>query len=79
MSNPTKNEGEGSRTGARKYDEGATRHAEKGASAAKAKKAARDLEDPEKRRELQKAEEVGRKRAKEKDPLLRKPGRSKGS
>ncbi len=77
MGDPLKNEGEGSRTGARRYDEGATRHAEKGGSEAEAKEAARDLDDPGKRREMQKAEEVGRKRAKEEDPLLRKPGSSK--
>lgn len=65
------NEGEGSRTGARQYDEGATRHAQAGESDRAAQQAARDLADPAKKRDLEQAESAGRERAKEEDRLLR--------
>ena len=68
------NGGEGSRTGARQYDEGATRHAKAGESDRAARQAARDLEDPAKKRDLESAESAGRERAKEEDRLLRDTG-----
>ena len=40
------NEGEGSRSGARQYDDGATRHAKAGESDRAARQAARDLDAP---------------------------------
>jgi hypothetical protein len=77
MGDPMKNEGEGSRSGARQYDEGATQHADKGRSPDEAKKAARDLDDPGERRAMEEAEKVGRGHAKEEDRLLRNPGSPK--
>lgn len=59
-----KNEGEGSRTAARRYNEGAHKTAEKG-----------DIPDAapasdEERRRMEQAEEAGRSRAKEIDPAV---------
>lgn len=70
------NEGEGSRTGARRYDEGATRHAKAGESDRAARQAARELDDPSTKRDLEQAEATGRERAKEEDRLLRDPSSS---
>lgn len=57
-----KNEGEGSRTAARRYNEGAHAAAEK-----QGREHAEQLSDQE-RREGEAAEEAGRRRAKELDP-----------
>jgi hypothetical protein len=59
---PGKNEGEGSRTAARRYNEGASKSAEKNT-----KVDARPKSDEE-RREMEEAEKAGRQRAKEIDP-----------
>lgn len=59
-----KNEGEGSRTAARHYNEEARRTAEKGV-----RETPEALSEDE-RRELEKAEQEGRERAKELDPSL---------
>jgi len=61
-----KNEGEGNRTAARRYNEGATKTANK-----------RDLPDPrpqsaEEQNELEQAEREGRARAKEVDPAVKR-------
>jgi hypothetical protein len=73
------NEGEGSRSGARQYDDGATRHAKAGESDRAARQAARDLDDPATRKDLEKAESTGRSKAKEEDRLLRDDSSSKPS
>ncbi|MGB7214888.1 MAG: hypothetical protein WBE98_07605 [Gammaproteobacteria bacterium] len=59
-----KNEGEGSRTAARKYNEGARKTAERGVN-----EKPEALSDDE-RRELERAEREGRERAKEIDPAV---------
>jgi hypothetical protein len=71
VSDPLKNEGEGSRSGAKQYDDAATHHAEKGDTESEARDAARDLADPAKRKDLQQAESTGRERSKGEDPQLR--------
>jgi len=59
-----RNEGEGSRTAARKYNQGAKRTAERGV-----REKPEALSDEE-RRELERAEQEGRERAKEIDPAV---------
>lgn len=63
------NEGEGNRTAARRYNEGASEHAKSGKVADEAK-AARDAFEGAEGDELRRAEEAGRKRAAEEDPAL---------
>jgi hypothetical protein len=71
-----KNEGEGNRTAARRYNEGAKRTTQKGPPPSAAPIS------EEERRDLEEAERAGRKRAKEADPAVQrdyskpaKPGR----
>ncbi len=59
-----RNEGEGSRTAARRYNEGARKTAERGTP-----ETTEPLSDEE-RRELERAEQEGRGRAKEIDPAV---------
>jgi len=59
---PQRNEGEGNRTAARRYNEGARKTAERGV-----REKPEALSDEE-RRELERAEEEGRSHAKEVDP-----------
>lgn len=61
---PQKNEGEGNRTAARRYNEGARKTAERGIQ-----EKPENLSDEE-RLELERAEEEGRSRAKELDPSV---------
>ena len=61
---PQRNEGEGSRTAARRYNEGAHKTAEHGVA-----EKPEALSDEE-RRELERAEKEGRSRAKEIDPAV---------
>lgn len=61
---PQRNEGEGNRTAARRYNEGAHKTAERGVS-----EKPEALSDEE-RRELERAEQEGRERAKEIDPAV---------
>jgi len=61
---PQRNEGEGNRTAARRYNEGARETAEGGV-----REQPEALTDEE-RRELERAEQEGRSRAKEDDPAL---------
>jgi hypothetical protein len=63
------NEGEGSQTAARQYNERTKQFIEKEDVEAKAQEAARALEDEE-GSELRKAEEQGRSRAREEDPQV---------
>jgi hypothetical protein len=64
-----KNEGEGNRTAARRYDEAATRHARSGKAGRQAREAKEALDGPE-GEELRRAEEEGRSRAAEEDPQV---------
>jgi len=61
---PQRNEGEGNRTAARRYNEGAHKTAERGT------KADPQPKTEEERREMEKAEKEGRERAKEVDPAV---------
>lgn len=61
---PERNEGEGSRTAARRYNEGARKTAEHGV-----RESPEALSDEE-RREIEHAEQEGRSRAKEVDPAV---------
>jgi hypothetical protein len=61
---PQRNEGEGNRTAARRYNEGARKTAERGVQ-----EKPESLSDEE-RRELEQAENEGRARAKELDPAV---------
>lgn len=61
---PQRNEGEGSRTAARRYNEGARKTAERGV-----REKPEALSDEE-RREMERAEQEGRRHAKEDDPAL---------
>ena len=60
---PQRNEGEGNRTAARRYNEGAKKTAERGTKADPPK-------SDEERREMEEAEREGRERAKEVDPAV---------
>ena len=62
-----KNEGEGSRTAARHYDEAATRHPRPGKVDRQAREAKEALDGPE-GEELPRAEEKGKSRAAEEGP-----------
>jgi hypothetical protein len=65
------NEGEGSRTGARQYDEAAERFAKSGKVERKAREARQAVEGAE-QRELEKAEAAGKSRAKGEDPEVKR-------
>jgi len=68
------NEGEGSRSAARAYNEAQRRFVKSGKVADKAREAKRALEGAEKE-ELEKAEAEGKRHASEEDPLVKKPGK----
>lgn len=65
------NEGEGSQTGARQYDEATRAFVASGKVKPAAEKAARDLDGPE-AEALKRAEAEGKKHSHGEDPLLRK-------
>jgi hypothetical protein len=67
----SKNEGEGSRTGAREYDERTRAFVESGKVDQKAKEAKKAIEGSE-GEELKRAEAEGKRHAKGEDPALRK-------
>jgi hypothetical protein len=67
------NEGEGSRSGARAYDEGAEKFAKSGKVEQKAREAQQAVDSPEDK-ELERAEAEGRRHAKGEDPALDRPG-----
>ena len=71
MDDKGRNEGEGSRTAARRYNEGQQKFAESGKLEEKAKEAQAAREGAE-REELERAEKAGKERAKEEDPSLRR-------
>ena len=66
-----RNEGEGNKTAAKEYNQAAKEFARSGKVEKQAEAAAAAREGAE-RRELEKAEQVGKSRAKEEDPLLRR-------
>jgi hypothetical protein len=70
------NEGEGSRSGARAYDEAAEKFAKSGKVEEKAR-AARQAVDSAEGKELERAEAEGKRHAKGEDPALGKAGRAK--
>jgi hypothetical protein len=70
MAEQNRNEGEGSRTAARHYNEKTEAFAQSGNVEQKAREAA-DM-TPEERREAEAAEREGKSRAKAEDPALRK-------
>jgi len=65
------NEGEGNRTAARQYNEGATQHARSGKVEKQARDAADAIEGPE-GPSIERARQESAKRAKEEDPQLKK-------
>ncbi len=65
------NEGEGSRTGAQKYDEGARRFVKSGKVEEKAREAQEALDSPQ-GEELTTAEDVGRSHARGEDPQVKR-------
>jgi hypothetical protein len=68
-----RNEGEGNKTAAREYNEAQHRFAESGKVEEKAREAERALKSPEKR-QLDKAEAIGKRHAVAEDPeITRKP------
>ena len=70
-SHAPENEGEGSQSGARDYDERTRKFVESGQVEKKAKEAEKAIESPE-GDALRKAEEEGKKHAKGEDPKLRR-------
>lgn len=68
--NKAKNQGEGDRESARRYNERATEHAHSGKVEKEAREAA-NADDAEKAK-MRKAEEAGKARAKEEDPAVRR-------
>jgi hypothetical protein len=68
---PLPNEGEGSRSGAKAYDEATERFARSGKVEEKAKEAERAIES-EARKELEHAETVGKSHSKGEDPQLKR-------
>lgn len=69
-----RNEGEGSRTAARAYNEATQRFAESGRVAESGKRAKHAMEDEAEREELTEAEEIGKSKLREEDPAVeRKP------
>lgn len=71
MAEDRKNEGEGSRTAARRYNEAQREFADTGQVEEKAKEAKKAREGSE-RNELERAEQVGKEHAKEEDPSLKR-------
>ncbi|MEQ9641711.1 MAG: hypothetical protein RIM84_16930 [Alphaproteobacteria bacterium] len=67
----SKNQGEGNREAARRYNQDAREHAAKTDTEAEAKQARRDLCGPEKDA-LKKAEKAGKAKAKEFDPNVKR-------
>lgn len=67
----SKNEGEGSQTGAKQYNDATRAFAQSGAVKPKADEAKRAIEGTE-GEELRKAEEVGKSHAKGEDPALKR-------
>jgi hypothetical protein len=69
----SRNEGEGNRTAARKYNEAQQQFIKSGKVDQKAHEAERDLSDQSIRRQLEHAEAVGRRHAAGEDPEVRRP------
>jgi Protein of unknown function (DUF2934) len=65
------NEGEGSQTGSRAYDEATTAFAHSGKVAAAAADAVKALDNPADAAEMKAAERLGRRRSRGKDPALK--------
>ena len=66
-----KNQGEGNREAARRYNEGVKKHIKKGDVQQQAQEAERALEGPEKD-ELERAEQLGKRHIKEEDPQVKR-------
>ncbi|HZT87631.1 MAG TPA: hypothetical protein VFA12_06660 [Stellaceae bacterium] len=66
------NEGEGNRTAAREYNEAQRRFVKSGKVEDKAREAEHDLRNAETRRELEKAEAIGRSHAAKEDPMVKR-------
>lgn len=71
MGKPTKNQGEGDRVSAERYNRRTTTHARAGHVDQEAEAAKRALSGKE-REELKRAEDLGRRRAKEEDPQVKR-------
>jgi len=67
-----RNEGEGSRTAARDYNQAQQRFVQSGKVEEKAREAERDMRSREVRRELEHAEAIGRRHAAEEDPEVKR-------
>ena len=67
-----RNEGEGNRTAAREYNQDQQRFVRSGQIDQKARDAERDMRDGNIRRELEKAEAIGRRHMAEEDPEVRR-------
>lgn len=71
MSGKQRNEGEGNRTAARVYNNATERFAKSGRVKPQAERARKALEGDE-RRELERAERLGKSKAREEDPAVRR-------
>ena len=67
-----RNEGEGSRTAAREYNEAQRQFVRSGQVDPKAREAEKDLKDEEIRRELEHAETVGKRHVAKEDPEVKR-------
>ncbi|MBV8777879.1 MAG: hypothetical protein JO258_11850 [Alphaproteobacteria bacterium] len=67
-----RNEGEGNRTAARKYNQAQQRFVKSGLVEPKAREAERDTRDEEIRRELERAEAVGKRHIANEDPQVKR-------
>jgi hypothetical protein len=67
-----RNEGEGNRTAARQYDQDQQRFVRSGQVEGKAREAERALDNPAERREMERAEMVGRRHTAEEDPAIKR-------
>jgi hypothetical protein len=65
--------GEGNRAADRRYREATEKFVAEGRVEPAADEARRAMDDPDEREELERAEEIGRSRAREHDPELHKP------
>jgi hypothetical protein len=71
-----RNEGEGNRTAAREYNEAQQRFVKSGQVADRARDAAEALDKDSIRRELEHAEEIGRRHSAGEDPAIRRTGKT---
>jgi hypothetical protein len=69
---PSRNEGEGNRTAARKYNEAQRQFIRSGRVDEKAREAENDLHDEDIRRELEHAEMVGKRHIAKEDPAVKR-------